>query len=108
MHGEEGVHALLTAVPVPVPSPAPLCGVPPAMLCHAMPCRAMPCCARSRSWGPMNMLTYLGLRQYAHLPGAQRAMAHLAALSWALAVLYYWYDGRTLPPAPNLRSRADF
>ena len=56
----------------------------------------------------MNMLTYLGLRQYAHLPAAQRAMAHLAALSWALAVLYYWYDGRTLPPAPNLRSRADF
>ena len=38
---------------------------------------------RGRAWGPMNMLVFLGLREYAHLPLATRAMADLARQSEA-------------------------
>ena len=38
---------------------------------------------RGRSWGPMNMLVYLGLREYAHLPVVKGAMADLARQSEA-------------------------
>ena len=36
---------------------------------------------RGRCWGPMNMLVYLGLRQYRHLPAVQTAMRDLARQS---------------------------
>jgi hypothetical protein len=38
---------------------------------------------RGRTWGPMNMLVYLGLREYQHLPTVRRAMADLARQSEA-------------------------
>ena len=38
---------------------------------------------RGRSWGPMNLLVYFGLKEYLHLPIARQAMADLAAQSEA-------------------------
>ena len=46
---------------------------------------------RGRSWGPMNFLTYLGLREYQHLPSARQAMRDLAAQSEA-TFLSQWVD----------------
>ena len=51
---------------------------------------------RGRAWGPMNMLVYLGLRRYKHLPSAAKAMRTLAAQSEATFLVEWQTNHRVM------------
>jgi putative isomerase len=51
---------------------------------------------RGRAWGPMNLLIYLGLRRFDHLPSAKQAMADLAAQSEATFLIEWIPNHRVM------------
>ena len=51
---------------------------------------------RGRCWGPMNMLVYLGLQKYEHLPAVQTVMRDLARQSEATFLVEWVANHRVM------------